>query len=634
MAATDECLIELRKAITYHKGGNILLAEEYYRKALNFGAHPGARILLANLILATSPSSAIRRSEALTLARLAVDNIESRSSDEQWKLSARYAYFLLQFGGFIQMDGEQPDIASFGISEFEKNRLLTEAVTSLQRVTCLQPNYTVAWRNLCIALTASNRLIDAEVAASKAVDAAIANDISKIKNTTTLHTSNTLVDSSSGSVSKLWELYYKHGKALKRVGRSVDSLSRYCDACEASNGEPIVMYWLRIALANDSKGTFGIQEHISEKDDRDDRDVTTHTENSLTDCLLTNPGKIPDELRKRVIKTLQTFGNSNQGSLDGSSTSSSSSSSSTFVPHEYIRKLFDGYSKKFDNHLVNSLGYTTPEKLMTLVLQSEKEERRVRSQESSSSSSSSSNLSPHWLRCADLGCGTGLLGPCVRPFVDFLAGCDLSGGMISEAKHRLFENKKTSTTCPLYDTLAVEEIEKFLKQETSTFDLILAADVFVYIGPLDDVFLAAKKSMIRMNEEKSKSSTDDTLSSPIFAFSTESFETHFLDTTLSRPNEPFTLTSTGRCVHSRDYIRNLASINGFTELAVERTVIRKNAGKDVVGDLYVFSLSYGRFEHLFDRRLNEVRGRRVAMEERRVMEEGRTGLEPLFEIND
>jgi hypothetical protein len=42
-----------------------------------------------------------------------------------------------------------------------------------------------------------------------------------------------------------------------------------------------------------------------------------------------------------------------------------------------------------------------------------------------------------------------------------------------------------------------------------------------------------------------------------------------------------------------------------------------------------------RFEHLFlfDRQLNEVRGWRAVMEGR-VMEEGSTGLEPLFEIND
>jgi Flp pilus assembly protein TadD len=228
METTSSCLSHLRLAISCHKRNDFSSAESNYRKALDFGAHPGARILLANLLLATSPSSPTRRAEALSLAQLAVDNVESRSADEQWKLSARYAYFLLQFGGFIQMDGEQPDVASFGISEVEKKKLLSDAISSLQRVTTLQPGYTVAWRNLCIALTAAGRLDDAEVAASKAIDSA--------RNASSSSSSQNSDLGDGSAASKLWELLYKHGKALKRMGRSVEALSRYCEACEASNG--------------------------------------------------------------------------------------------------------------------------------------------------------------------------------------------------------------------------------------------------------------------------------------------------------------------------------------------------------------------------------------------------------------
>ena len=34
-------------------------------------------------------------------------------------------------------------------------------------------------------------------------------------------------------VAPLWEFYYKHGKALKRLGRGLEALARYCDACAA-----------------------------------------------------------------------------------------------------------------------------------------------------------------------------------------------------------------------------------------------------------------------------------------------------------------------------------------------------------------------------------------------------------------
>ena len=50
----------------------------------------------------------------------------------------------------------------------------------------------------------------------------------------------------------------------------------------------------------------------------------------------------------------------------------------------------------------------------------------------------------------------------------------------------------------------------------------------------------------------------------------------------------FALTGTGRCVHSRRYVRRTAREHGFVERRVLRAAIRKNAGVDVVGDLYVF----------------------------------------------
>ena len=472
------------------------------------------------------------------------------------------------------MDGEQPDVASFGVSEAEKKKLLSDAISSLQRVTTLQPGYTVAWRNLCIALTAAGRLDDAEVAARKAIDAA--------RNASSSSSSSQNSDLGDGSTaSKLWELLYKHGKALKRMGRSVEALSRYCEACEASNGEqPIVLYWLRIALANDARGTFGMQEGGG----GEDSSPLVTKGGFVVDPLMKVSGKIPDELRLRVIETLRKFGSSGGGGGGDGGSQLSSSSSSSFVPHEYIRKLFDGYSKKFDDHLVNSLGYATPEKLMKLVLLQQQQQ--------------SKSLPPRWQRCADLGCGTGLLGVHARPFVEYLAGSDLSGGMIAEAKHRM----NASTGKPLYDDLATDEIEKWLNQCELGFDLILAADVFVYIGQLDGVFASAKSAfermkmkMMMMSNEQEVSDSVSSLSTPLFAFSTESYENHFAfsssssATTTSLSSEPFALTSTGRCVHSRKYIRDLASLHGFTELAVEQTVIRKNAGKDVVGDLYVFS---------------------------------------------
>ena len=62
------------------------------------------------------------------------------------------------------------------------------------------------------------------------------------------------------------------------------------------------------------------------------------------------------------------------------------------------------------------------------------------SSSSSSSNSTSSSSKPAWRRCVDLGCGTGLMGPLLLPYMARgaagLEGVDLSAGMVKEAARR------------------------------------------------------------------------------------------------------------------------------------------------------------------------------------------------------
>lgn len=64
-----------------------------------------------------------------------------------------------------------------------------------------------------------------------------------------------------------------------------------------------------------------------------------------------------------------------------------------------------------------------------------------------------SSQQPMWQRCIDLGCGTGLMGPLLRPHVGHLAGVDLSAGMVDKARQR-----------GCYDELAVGELAHHLQQ--------------------------------------------------------------------------------------------------------------------------------------------------------------------------
>ena len=281
---------------------------------------------------------------------------------------------------------------------------------------------------------------------------------------------------------------------------------------------------------------------------------------------------------------------------------------------------------------MTALGYSTPGKLMRLVLEA---------------AAAGPGGRARWARCADLGCGTGLAGVEARPHVAFLAGCDLSGGMVAEARARLrpggivgggsgggggsgaSADVAAPSSWPLYDRLDVAEIEAWLRGPAARggFDLVLAADVLVYIGALDGVFRAVAAAMGARDDaagDAAGEAAGEVATAPapfaaprLFAFSTEAFpgegegegesegEGEGEDEgeggrasggrvgagTGAGAAPGFALTGTGRCVHSRRYVRRVARAHGFSERRALRAAIRQNAGADVVGDLFVFELA-------------------------------------------
>jgi predicted TPR repeat methyltransferase len=126
--------------------------------------------------------------------------------------------------------------------------------------------------------------------------------------------------------------------------------------------------------------------------------------------------------------------------------------------HSYVRILFDQYAPRFDRAL-EDLGYRAPALLRDAVI-ADAGGRRFGTM-------------------LDLGCGTGLAGAAFRPHVDWLVGVDLSSKMIDEARDK-----------GVYDTLTVGDIAQFLSPQhtaDSSADLIIAADVFAYIGDVGAV---------------------------------------------------------------------------------------------------------------------------------------------------
>ncbi|MFN3670518.1 MAG: methyltransferase [Bosea sp. (in: a-proteobacteria)] len=130
--------------------------------------------------------------------------------------------------------------------------------------------------------------------------------------------------------------------------------------------------------------------------------------------------------------------------------------------------LFDGYAERFDSHLVGTLRYNAPTLLKDALARSCHEAGRQ----------------PTFATVYDLGCGTGLMGAALREQTRFLAGCDVSPRMIEQARA-----KRRADGEPLYDKLAVAGLTAFLtSRPDSSADLLVAADVFVYLGDLAPVF--------------------------------------------------------------------------------------------------------------------------------------------------
>jgi len=154
------------------------------------------------------------------------------------------------------------------------------------------------------------------------------------------------------------------------------------------------------------------------------------------------------------------------------------------------------------------------------------------------------------LAILDLGCGTGLSGAVFHALATDLVGIDLSPKMIERARTR-----------GIYQQLMVGNVVSATAGLDRCFDLILAADVFVYLGDLAAVFAVARETL---------------LAGGWFAFSVELGD-----------GDAYRLQGAGRYAHAPAYIHTLAAQHGFVILAEQPTVLRKDYGHDIKGVLWV-----------------------------------------------
>jgi predicted TPR repeat methyltransferase len=85
----------------------------------------------------------------------------------------------------------------------------------------------------------------------------------------------------------------------------------------------------------------------------------------------------------------------------------------------------------------------------------------------------------------DLGCGTGLAGMALRDLAGRLEGVDLSARMLARARAR-----------GLYHSLDKADLVTTLAAGDAAYDLIVAADVLIYLGDLARVFSGAAGRLV------------------------------------------------------------------------------------------------------------------------------------------
>ena len=203
------------------------------------------------------------------------------------------------------------------------------------------------------------------------------------------------------------------------------------------------------------------------------------------------------------------------------------------TPIEYIENVFDGYSKNFDNHLINKLDYKLPNLINKKIKENINKEK--------------------FTSTLDMGCGTGLCGEFLKDVSKKITGIDISSKMLNQSEQK-----------NIYNALIKSDFINFLDETNNKYDLFIASDVFIYTGNIDETF--------RLVKRKSKLEA-------FFIFSIELCE-----------GKKYKFLETGRFAHSDYYIKKKCEDNLFQILDSEIIDIRKQNDEWIKGKLYIVRL--------------------------------------------
>lgn len=197
----------------------------------------------------------------------------------------------------------------------------------------------------------------------------------------------------------------------------------------------------------------------------------------------------------------------------------------------YLKSFFDGFAAEFDKRLLADLHYQAPDILFDNVMRVLGAGRTK-------------------LDVLDLGCGTGLAGVRFRKLARRLDGIDLSREMARLARKRR-----------IYDRIEVSELTVALAVRPARYDLIVAADVFCYLGDLN---LAVNRAACALRPGG-----------------------HLAFTVERRAQPGYAITRSGRYAHSPGYVRRCGRAAGLIEVRGSKAILRYEFGNPVWGHVAV-----------------------------------------------
>lgn len=521
------------QAIHHHQAGRLTEAEGLYRQILLLDARHADSLHLLGVIAYQKGNlelAVARYEQALTVKPdfpKALYNLGCalQAQGKLFEAITRYEQVLA-----IRPNHAEA-LSNLGIALQDQGRL-DEAVARYEQALTIRPNYAEALSNLGCALHAKGKPIEAIARYEQALNIrpnyaeALSNLGIALQDQGRLDEAITRFEQALNIRPNYAEALSNLGNALNAQGKLDEAIARYKQALAIKPDFPKALYNLGCALQDQDK----LDEAIA------------HYEQALTikpeyadalynlGCVLQTQGKL-DEAARRYCQTIKLDPKNERAEhLLASLTARTTER----APSQYIEKLFDDYANKFDAHLVNDLKYRTPKELISLLQQTV-------------------DFPAGGWDVLDLGCGTGLAGLEISPYTRRLVGVDLSSKMLEIAQSRnVYHRLEHSDLLPMMQA-----------EESSSYDVVIAADVFVYLGVLDGIVSEVKR-LLRPGG--------------FFIFTVEALEALSNDV-IDLENKPdYKLNQSGRYAHSAAYLKKLSSANGFSSVNLISIPVRLEKG--------------------------------------------------------